>query len=131
MEHIIMKHAFLAIALAAGAFATAGAQQAPTYKRHMPPALVRAARVTEAQAVATAQSILPAGKIEALELEREGGKIIYSFDMKVAGKSGTAEVNVDAATGKQVGKVQYESAANERKEAAQEQAAPKKKGGGF
>jgi uncharacterized membrane protein YkoI len=125
-----MQHTFLAIALAAGAFATAGAQQAPTYKRHLPPALVRAAKITEPQAVATAQSILPAGTIEALELEREGGKLIYSFDMKVAGKSGTAEVNVDAATGKQVGTVQYESAADERNEAARENAAPKKKGGG-
>ncbi len=124
-----MKHTFLAIALAAGAFATAGAQQAPTYQRHLPEALVRAAKIPEAQAVATAQSILPAGKIEALELEREGGKLIYSFDMKVPGKSGTAEINVDAATGKQVGKVQYESAADERREAAQEKAAPKKKGG--
>ncbi len=38
--------------------------------------------------------------------------------MKTAGKSGIDEVNVDAMTGKLVGKVQHESAADEKKEAA-------------
>ena len=33
------------------------------------------------------------------ELEEEKGKLISSFDIKVAGKSGIEEVNVDARTG--------------------------------
>ncbi|MEO8623745.1 MAG: hypothetical protein ABI625_21880 [bacterium] len=30
------------------------------------------------------------------EIEREGGKVSYSFDMKTAGQSGIDEVNIDA-----------------------------------
>ena len=33
------------------------------------------------------------------ELERENGNLIWSFDIKVAGKSGTEEVTVNAVTG--------------------------------
>jgi len=125
-----MKYAAIAIVLAAGAIATpARAQQQPTYKRELPDSLVSAAKVTEAAAVATAQKRVPKGKIQSLELEREKGKLIYSFDMKVPGKSGVEEVNVDANTGKVLA-VAHESAAAEKKEAATEakekKAAPKK-----
>lgn len=53
------------------------------------------------------------------ELEREHGKMIYSFDLTVAGQEGTTEVNVDAHTGAVVG-TEHESAAAERAEAAHE-----------
>ena len=58
------------------------------------------------------------GKIESGELEREHGKLIYSFDIKT-GKSGVTEVNVDAITGKIVN-VQKENAAKEAAEKKQE-----------
>jgi len=124
-----MKWMPLALALTVTAAGAAGAQK-PTYPRDMPPALVKAAKVTEAEAVATARKILPHATIASAELEREGGKLIYSFDMKTEGKSGIDEVNIDAATGKQVGKTSHEEPAAEKKEAAQEKAAAKKKGGG-
>jgi len=59
-----------------------------------------------------------------VELEMEKGKLIYSYDLKTEGKSGADEVHVDAMTGK-VMSVHHESAAMEKKEAAEEKK-PKK-----
>jgi len=126
-----MKLTYLALSLSLIAVGAAGAQK-PTYERDLPPALLKRAKVKEADAVAMARKLMPAATIGALELENEGGKLIYSFDMKTAGKDGIDEVNIDAITGKQVGSIQHESSASEQKEAATEQkaAAHKKKGGG-
>ena len=63
---------------------------------------------------------VPGGKIESAELENEGGKLIYSFDIKA--KAGITEVNVDAMNG-QIVAVQNESPA---KEAAEKKAEQKK-----
>lgn len=117
-------HRVTLLVLALGASATTVAAQQPSYKREVPDSLARRAKVSEAAAVATAQRRIPSGKIQALELEREKGRIIYSFDVKVPGKSGTEEVNVDAATGKIIG-VEHESTAAERKEAAADSARAK------
>jgi uncharacterized membrane protein YkoI len=81
------------------------------------PGQLKKAKVTAEQAIATAQAKLPNAKIDAAEIEEEGGKLIYSFDFKTAGKSGIDEVNIDAMTGKLVGKVTHESPADEAKEA--------------
>ena len=51
------------------------------------------------------------------ELERETGKLVYSYDLKVAGKSGMEEVNVSAMTGKVLAR-EHESAAKVKKEAS-------------
>jgi uncharacterized membrane protein YkoI len=51
--------------------------------------------MTKAKAIAAKQA---AGKIESSELEKEGGKWIYSFDIR-NGKGTITEVNVDAYTG--------------------------------
>ncbi len=59
------------------------------------------------------------------ELAREHGRLIYSFDVRVPGKSGISEVNVDARHGK-VLDVHHESAAAEAKEAHDDSAAAKK-----
>ena len=77
------------------------------------------AKVTEADAIATAQKEVPDGKIESGEIEREGGKLIYSFDIKVPKKSGVEEVNVDAMTGTVV-KKEHETAAQEKAEMKKE-----------
>jgi len=58
------------------------------------------------------------GRIQSAELENEGGKLIYSFDIKAA--SGITEVNVDAMNGKVVA-VQNESPAKEAAEKKAEQ----------
>jgi uncharacterized protein YycO len=82
------------------------------------PGLLKRAKITADSAIATAKARLPKATINAAEIEEENGKLLYSFDMKTAGKSGIDEVNVDALTGKLVGKVQHESAADEKKETA-------------
>jgi uncharacterized membrane protein YkoI len=58
---------------------------------------------------------VPGGKVQSHELEREKGKLIYSYDIKVAGKSGIEEVNVDAMTGEIVAH-EHEDAKTEAKE---------------
>jgi Peptidase propeptide and YPEB domain len=86
------------------------------------PGLLKQAKVTADSAIAVAKATLPKAMISSAEIEQENGKLIYSFDMKTAGKSGIDEVNVDALTGKLVGKVQHESPADEKKEADAEAA---------
>jgi uncharacterized membrane protein YkoI len=128
------KALFVAAAVAVGSLAvatTSGAQQpmkhAATVEVHVKGSakLKSEAKVSEADAIATAQKEVPDGKIESGEIEREGGKLIYSFDIKVPKKSGVEEVNVDAMTGTVV-KKEHESAKAEKAEMKKEQAEAKK-----
>lgn len=82
-------------------------------------ALQKEARISEATARATALKEVPNGTVKSSELERENGKLIYSFDITVAGKTGIDEVNVDAIDGSIVAK-QHETPKMEKKEAAKE-----------
>ena len=77
------------------------------------------AKVTMKAARATALARVPGGKVQAVELEREHGKLVYSFDIRVPGKSGVEEVQVDAMKGDVVSQV-HETAKAERKEARAE-----------
>jgi len=77
-------------------------------------ALSKEAKITMEQAQKTALA-KEAGKIQSKEIEREKGKLIYSFDVKMA--DGVHEVNVDAMTGEVVEDT-VESAAAEAKEKA-------------
>ncbi len=54
-------------------------------------------------------------RIKSAELEEEGGKLVYSFDVKRKGKPGVDEVQVDALTGA-IGAVKHESPRDEAKE---------------
>ena len=116
-----MRCAFLFAAVAVAAVAVAGssAQAQATYKRDIPDSLARRAKITESAAAATAKRRVPKAKIDAVELERENGKLMFSYDMKTPGQSGIDEVNVDAITGKIIG-FSHESPATEQKEAAAE-----------
>ena len=65
------------------------------------------------------------GKIKSSELEKEKGKMIYTFDIRNA-KGGITEVNIDAITGKVIA-VDVENAtdeANEKKEEMKEKKKP-------
>jgi hypothetical protein len=75
-------------------------------------------KISMKKAKAIALKKVPGGKIESAELENEGGKLIYSFDIKA--NSGITEVNVDAMNGKIVA-VQNESPAKEAAEKSAEQ----------
>lgn len=80
--------------------------------------LQKEAKISEAEARKIALKRAP-GTIEQGELEREHGKLIYSFDIKVAGKSGITEVAVNAIDGKIVN-VTHETPKKEAAEKKQE-----------
>jgi hypothetical protein len=96
-------------------------QQEPQYKRDLPAALMKEAKVPETEAAKTALATVQNGRIQAVELENENGRLIYSYELKVPGKSGIEEVNVNAKTGAVVN-TEHESPASERGEAKQEKA---------
>lgn len=85
------------------------------------PGLLKMAKVTPAAASATALARVPNGRVQSAELEKEDGKLLYSFDIKVAGKSGIEEVQVDAMTGA-VLSAEHETPADEAKEAKEDKA---------
>ena len=76
-------------------------------------------KLTEAQARKIAAREVPTGRVQSAELEQEHGHLIYSFDIKVAGKSGIEEINVDAMNGKVLAH-EHEGPAAERQEAKAE-----------
>jgi len=102
--------AFLAVA------STSAGAQAAHKKVETQAELQKEARMTMADARVMAQKTVPNATIQAGEIEREGGKLIYSFDMKVPGKSGIDEVNIDAMTSKLVSH-QHETPKDEKAEA--------------
>lgn len=83
-------------------------------------AMAAEAKISMAAAKATALAKVPGGTIKSSELEREHGKLIYSFDISVPGKSGIQEVNVDAISGKVISS-SHEGTKSEQKEQKQEQ----------
>jgi uncharacterized membrane protein YkoI len=97
----------------------AQAGKAPVVKSNVPPELAAKAKITLEAARATALAKVPKGKLKSEELEEENGKLQYSFDIKVPGKSGIEEVEIDALDGSVI-KVEHESAAAEKAEAAKE-----------
>jgi uncharacterized membrane protein YkoI len=115
-----MKHTtrIMVITLAAS-FAAVGAIGAQKAKPETQAVLMRQAKISKAVATRTALAEVPRGKVRSSEIERENGKLIYSFDIKVAGKSGIEEINVDAITGAVIAH-EHESPNTEKKEAAQE-----------
>ena len=80
------------------------------------PKLVAEAKIKETEARATALAQVKNGTVRSEELEREHGRLIYSYDIEVPGKPGIDEVNVDAMTGKVIAKT-HEGDKAERKEA--------------
>jgi uncharacterized membrane protein YkoI len=85
----------------------------------IPADLAKDAKITLDAARATALAKVPNGAVRSEELEKEHGKLIYSFDIAVPGKPGIEEVNVSAVTGKVLNK-HHESSKDEKKEAAKE-----------
>jgi len=131
-----MKSALLFVTIATGSLivggahtASAQAKKSPAAKHETQAALKAEAKITEADARATALAEVPNGKIQSHELERERGALLYSFDIKVPGKAGIEEVQVDAISGKIISH-EHETPAMEKKEAAaeaKERASAKKK----
>jgi hypothetical protein len=115
-----------AFALPVCAHAQAAKTITPKPRHETQAQLQKEATISLASATATAQAAVPGGKIAGHELEREKGKLIYSFEIKTAGKSGIDEVNIDAVTGTLIEKV-HESPSDEAKEKAADRKPPVRK----
>jgi uncharacterized membrane protein YkoI len=90
-----------------------------------PSPLEKQAKITRQQAEKTALAKVPNGKIQEGELEKEKGKLIWSFDIASPGSKDVTEVQVDAITGEVVS-VTKESPAAEAAEKKKEAGKPKK-----
>jgi uncharacterized membrane protein YkoI len=100
----------LCVALAAG-FLTA----CETEKHESEAQLQAEAKITRADAEKIALTKAPGGTIKEGELEREKGKLIWSFDIARPGTDNITEVGVDAITGKIVS-TEQETPAQQKKE---------------
>jgi uncharacterized membrane protein YkoI len=91
--------AMAAITLAAAPAAAQVAAKTAAVKHETMAQLKAEAKVTEKAARATALAQIPGGTVKSGELERENGRLLYSFDIASKGKTGIDEVQVDAITG--------------------------------
>ena len=90
------------------------------------PSLASQARVSRDSAQKLALAQVPGGRIVEGELEREKGKLIWSFDIRTTGKSGIDEVQIDAVSGALVSN-EHETPRQERAEAAADKRAAARK----
>jgi len=81
--------------------------------------LMAEAKVSKEDAEKTALAKVPNGTIKESELEKEHGKLQWSFDVATPDTKDITEVNVDAITGDVIS-MDKESAESEAKEAADE-----------
>ncbi|MEO8200866.1 MAG: PepSY domain-containing protein [Gemmatimonadota bacterium] len=90
---------FTLIAVMLLAPATAASAQQGTAVKEETAGLLAQATVTPDSARRVALRTVPGGKIAEAEIEMEHGKLVYSFDIRVEGKPGVDEVQVNAKTG--------------------------------
>ena len=79
-------------------------------------ALKAQAKVTEADARTTALAKVPNGTVQSSTLEKEHGKLVWSFDIAQPTTKDLTEVQIDAVTGA-IASVKMESPSQEAKEA--------------
>ena len=77
--------------------------------------LMAEAKISKEAAQQTALAKVPAGTIKEAEIEKEKGKLQWSFDVATPDTKDITEVNVDAMTGEVIS-VERESAERESKE---------------
>ena len=106
----ILASAFLLFAL----MPLSNAHAMPSEKQ-----LAAEAKITRNAAEHIALAQVPAGRVASGELEREHGKLIWSFDIAQNGTHDIKEIQVDAKNGKIVS-VQIETSKDQAKEAAQD-----------
>ncbi len=91
-----------------------------SYKREVPADLAAKATILETRAAEIALALVPGGTIESVELEEEDGKLLYSYDIRVAGKEGIEEIHVDAMTGEVLAN-EHETPEDEKAEAEEDE----------
>jgi uncharacterized membrane protein YkoI len=79
-------------------------------------ALKAEAKVTEADARTTALAKVPNGTVQSATLEKEHGRLVWSFDIAQSTTKNLTEIQVDAKSGT-IASVKKESPAQEAKEA--------------
>ena len=87
--------------------------------------LMAEAKVSKETAQASALAKVPGGTVKEGELEKEKGKLIWSFDITIPDSKDIKEVAVDAITGEVIA-VETETPADQAKEAAEDAAKAKK-----
>ena len=104
---------FVIVSIVALSSSLALADQATQAKLHAE------AKISEADARTMALAKVPGGSISSSELEKEHGRLIWSFDIAQVGSKNITEVQVDAKTGKIVSS-KTETPDKERQEAIAE-----------
>ncbi len=84
-------------------------------------ALMKEAKVSKTDAEKTALAKVPSGSIKSAEIEREHGKLVWSFDIAKPGTKDITEIQVDAISGKIV-HTEIENPKAQSKEAVGEKA---------
>ena len=110
---------FIGMTLTAALLAGCSTEHHKESKEAKQARLMADAKVSQADAQATAMAQVPNGTVRESELEKEHGHLQWSFDMATPGTTDITEVNVDAMTGK-VLSIDKEKAEDEAKEAAKE-----------
>jgi len=77
------------------------------------------AKISRSEAEKTALAKVPGGKIAEADLEEEGGKLIWTFDISTPGSRDITEVHVDALTGEVIA-TEKETPADQEKEKAKD-----------
>jgi uncharacterized membrane protein YkoI len=109
----------LAVGLLAGCVSGKCEKQTCHNKEAKQAKLMAEAKVAKPDAEKIALGKVPNGTVKEAELEKEHGKLIWSFDITTPDTKDITEVTVDARTGDVVS-VEKESAESEAKEAAGE-----------
>ena len=102
-----------------GSGTQSAAQPAVPVVKEAEPGLLQQATITPGVATRTALRQVTHGHVQDAEIEREHGRLVYSYDITRSGRSGVDEVLVDAKTGRVVSHT-HESPAAERAEARQD-----------
>src|SRR6266404_5248256 len=86
--------------------------------------LMKEAKISKSQAEKTALAKIPNGAIQSGELEREHGKLVWSFDIGTNSTKNVTEVQVDAKSGKIIS-AKTETPVDQAREAAAEKESQK------
>jgi uncharacterized membrane protein YkoI len=81
-------------------------------------ALIKEAKVSKTDAEKTALAKVPNGTIKSEEIEREHGKLVWSFDIAKPGAKDITEIQVDAMSGK-ITHIEIEKPKDQAREAAE------------
>ena len=117
---MIKTKTIVCLGLAAGLLAGCASEEAEKGEHHKHHAkLLAEAKISKEDAEKTALAQVPNGTLQESELEKEKGKLIWSFGFATPGTQNIMEVNVDAINGGIVN-VETEKPEKEAKEGAEE-----------